>query len=250
MNDLLTYDVARGVAHLELNRPGAANALDLPLAQALRAGIARADADNDVRAVLVTGAGKRFCAGGDVGAILEAPKPEVYIEELALEADAATRALTDLAKPVVAGVQGAVAGAGLALMLSADLIVASPETKFVFAYPSVGLTPDCGLSYLLPRAVGQQRALKFALMSEPANVDDALAWGLITEPAADATGRAREIAIELAGGSALALGESRRLLRGGWENDRASTGAEEARTIGRLMTGAEANDLTRKFISR
>ena len=80
--------------------------------------------------------------------------------------------------PVVAAVQGAVAGAGLALMLSCDLIVADPSTKFVFAYPAIGFTPDCGLSYLLPRSIGQHRALRFALTGEPASAENAYDWGM------------------------------------------------------------------------
>ena len=250
MGDLITYDVADGVAHLELNRPDAANALDLPLAQALRAAVERADSDADVRAVLLTGAGKRFCAGGDVQSFVASSDPEAYLQELALEADAATRALAGLVKPVVAGVRGAVAGAGLALMLSCDLAVADPDTKFVFAYPSIGLTPDCGLSYLLPRAVGQQRALQFALLGKPASVDEALVWGLIAEGADDPVGRARELAVEFADGPARALGETRRLLRAGWETDRISTGVEEARTISEMVTRPEAQELVRRFAGR
>lgn len=250
MGDLITYNVGDGVAQLELNRPEAANALDLPLAQALRAAIDRADSDSDVRAVLVTGAGKRFCAGGDVQSFVASSDPAAYLEELALEADSATRALADLAKPVVAGVRGAVAGAGLALMLSCDLVVAEPDTKFVFAYPSIGLTPDCGLSYLLPRAVGQQRASQFALMGKPASVDDALAWGLIAEAADDPVGRARELAVEFARSAAQALGQTRRLLRAGWETDRVATGAEEARTISEMVAGPEAQELARRFVAR
>lgn len=248
MGDLVTYHVADGVAHLELNRPDVANALDLPLAQALRAEVERADTDGEVRAVLVTGAGKRFCAGGDVASFVASEKPAEYLRDLAFEADAATRALADLAKPVVAGVHGAVAGAGLAIMLSCDLVVANPGTKFVFAYPSIGLTPDCGLSQLLPRAVGQQRALSFALLGRPASVEDALEWGLITEGAEDAVTRARELAVGCAGGPARALGETRRLLRGSWETDRVAVGAEEARTISEMVTDPGTQELIRRFV--
>lgn len=248
MADLVTYDVADGVAHLELNRPDVANALDLPLARALRAGIDRAGSDSGVRAVLVTGAGKRFCAGGDVASFVASEEPPKYLMDLALEADAATRALADLAKPVVAAVHGAVAGAGLAVMLSCDLAVAQSGTKFVFAYPSIGLTPDCGLSQLLPRAVGQQRALSFALLGKPASVDEALAWGLIAEGSDDAATRARELAVECAAGPARALGETRRLLRSGWETDRVDVGAEEARTISEMVTDPSARELIRRFV--
>lgn len=247
---LVEYTVNDGVAHLELNRPDAANALDLPLAHELRAAVAKAGEDESVRGVLMTGAGKRFCAGGDVGAFDAAEDPTAYLHELALGADAATRALAELTKPVVGAVHGAVAGAGLALMLSCDLVVADPATKFVFAYPSIGLTPDCGLSWLLPRAVGQQRALSFALSGKPLPADRALAWGLITEVADHAHARGHELAAELAAGPAQALGETRRLLRAGWAMDRAATGVEEARTISEMVKGPEAQNLIIRFVAR
>lgn len=250
MSDLVTYDVTDGVAHLQLHRPDAANALDLPLARALHAAVDRAGAEDGVRAVLVTGAGARFCAGGDVSSFVVAPDPASYLHELATEADAAVRALADLDKPVVAAVHGAVAGAGLGLMLSCDLVVADPATKFVFAYPGVGLTPDCGVSWLLPRAIGQQRALSFALGGRAVPADEALAWGLVTELADPVAARARELAGSLAAGAARAHGQARRLLRAGWEAGRVPTGAEEARTISEMVLGEEAQALIRRFVAR
>lgn len=249
-SDLVTYDLADGVAHVELNRPDAANALDLPLARALREAIDRVGADDDVRAVLVTGAGKRFCAGGDVSSFAAATDPATYLFELATEADGAMQALGGLTKPVVAAVQGAVAGAGVALMLSCDLVVADRDAKFVFAYPGVGLTPDCGVSYLLPRAVGQQRALAFALGGQALSAEEALSWGLITEVADASAVRAREWAATLGAGPGRALGQARRLLREGWRLSRSETGAEEARTISLMSQGDEARDMIARFLDR
>ena len=174
-----------------------------------------------------------------------------YIHQLATELDAAFRGLGALEKPVVAAVHGAVAGAGLALMLSCDVVVAAPGTKFVFAYPGIGFTPDCGLSYLLPRAIGQQRALAFSLVGKPATAAEALAWGLVGEVAEDAAGARRPSS---PGPSRTARrprsGQVRRLLRQGWEMDRVETGAEEARTITEMVKGAEAQALIAEFVSR
>lgn len=250
MSDLVRYAVQDGVAHLELNRPTAANTLDLDLTRALRAAVDRAEGEDEVRALLLTGAGERFCAGGDVGSFVATSEPAAYLHQLATEADAAVRALASLPKPVVAGVHGAVAGAGLALMLSCDLVVADPGTKFVFAYPAVGLTPDCGVSWLLPRAVGQQRALSFALGGKPLPADEALAWGMVSEVSDGALARARETAATLASGPALALGQARRLLRAGWESDRRAVGVEEARTISTMVGGEEAQALLTRFVRR
>lgn len=250
MDELVRFSVDDGVGHLELNRPGAANALDLPLAYALREAVSRAAEDERVRAVLVAGAGKRFCAGGDVASFVAADDPPEHLRRLATEADAAVQALAAMDKPVVAAVHGAVAGAGLAVMLSCDLIVADPRTRFVFAYPGIGLTPDCGVSYLLPRAVGAQRALAFALGGQPLTAEDALSWGLVTELADPVVDRAREIALALADGPARALGQTRRLLREGWHLGREATGAEEARTIGEMAKGDEAAALIARFVER
>lgn len=248
---LVDYAVAHdGVARIELNRPEASNAVDLPTSQELGEAVARAASDADVHAVLLTGAGPRFCAGGDVASFAAAADQAAYVHELALHLDGVSRALAAMPKPVVAAVHGAVAGAGLALMLSCDVIVAAPATKFVFAYPGIGLTPDCGLSYLLPRAIGQQRALGFALGARPVDAAQALEWGLVTEVVEDAAGRAHDVAATMAAGPAAALGGARRLLRAGWELDRAAVGVEEARTISEQVQGREAQALIARFVAR
>lgn len=246
----VTWAVRDGVAHLELNRPDAANSLDLALARGLQAAVDRVAGDDAVRAVVVSGAGRRFCAGGDVASFADAEDPPAYLHQLAAEADAAVRALAELPVPVVAAVHGAVAGAGLAIMLSCDLVLADPATKFVFAYPSIGLTPDCGVSWLLPRAVGQQRALAFALGGAPLTAEQALEWGLVTEVAAEPRARAEALARSLTEGSAAALGTTRRLLRGAWDQDRAAVGELEARTISQRLATPEARSLVARFLGR
>ncbi|MEO7351182.1 MAG: enoyl-CoA hydratase/isomerase family protein [Marmoricola sp.] len=247
---LVDLTVVDGVAQIGLNRPEDANAFDLNMTRELAAAVERAAGESGVRAVLLTGAGPRFCAGGDVASFATAPDQPAHIHQLATELVAAFRALADLDKPVVVAVRGAVAGAGLALMLSCDVIVSAPASKFVFAYPGIGFTPDCGLSYLLPRAIGQQRALGFALGGRDVDGTQALDWGLVTEVAEDAEARAREVAIEWASGPSTALGETRRLFRAGWELNRISAGAEEARTISRMVEGQEAQSLIARFVAR
>ncbi|MEI2711855.1 MAG: enoyl-CoA hydratase-related protein [Nocardioides sp.] len=250
MTDPVLSTVADGIAHLELNRPEAANAFDMALATALFEAVEWAAGEDQVRAVLLTGSGPRFCAGGDVASFLAGDDVETELRHLALAVDRAVRALEGLAKPVVAAVHGAVAGAGLPLMLSADVVVADPGTKFVFAYPGIGLSPDAGASYLLPRAMGQQRALAFALTGEVLTAQGAQASGLVTQVAEGAADVARGIAQQWAGGPATALGHARRLLRAGWQMEREEMGIEEARTISNLVNGAEAKALIAKFLSR
>lgn len=246
----VTYQTTGGVAHLELNRPGVANAFDLETARRFQELIEAAGDDGEVRAVLVTGAGKRFCAGGDVASFVSAQDQPDYIHQLASELDASFRALAGLDKPVVAAVRGAVAGAGLGLLLSADVAIAAPDTKFAFAYPGIGFTPDCGVSYLLPRAIGSSRALAFALTGQVLLADQARQWGLVAEVDPDPVTRALELASTWASGPAWALGQTRRLLRAGWELGREETGREEARTISEAVRGDEAQALLREFLQR
>lgn len=245
----VAYTVVDGIAHIELNRPEAANGIDMALATGLREAVETARDDEAVRVVLLTGAGKRFCGGGDIAGFVDEEDPD-YLQRLAEEAGAAVIALEDLAKPVVVAVQGAVAGGGLGLMLGGDLIVAQEGTKFVFAYPAIGLTPDCGVSYLLPRAIGQQRALAFALSGRPMSADDALAQGLVAEVVEDAQARAREIAETLAKGASGAFGDSRRLLRASWTRDRATSAQDEAVTLGTRGQGEEARAAFAQFLGR
>ena len=157
MTENVDLVISDGIAHLTLNRPEAANSFDLPTATAFGEAVDQISASSDVRAVLLSGAGKRFCAGGDVASFHVADDPQAYLRELADVLDAAMQRFSALPVATVVAVQGAAAGAGLSVMLGADLIVASRSTKFVTAYAGIGLTPDIGLSWLLPRAVGQVR---------------------------------------------------------------------------------------------
>lgn len=252
MGDLVTYAVADGVAHLELNRPEASNAVDLDTAAALGEAVDAAAGDEAVRVVLLTGAGKRFCAGGDVAAFVGADDQPAYLLELAGVLDGVLQRLAAMPKPVVVGVQGAVAGAGLAVMLSGDLVVAGSSTKFVTAYAGIGLTPDCGLSWLLPRAVGQQRAAEMLLTGRVVTAEEAVACGLVMRSVADdaVLAEAEALAARLAAGPAYALGQARRLARESWAGTRAETGADEARTIAAAVTTDDAQAAIARFLGR
>lgn len=135
-------------------------------------------------------------------------------------------------------------------MLAADVVVAQTDTKFVFAYPGVGLTPDCGVSWLLPRAVGQQRALTFALRNRPLTAATAREWGMVTDVEDDPVTTARALAEEWAAGPAYALGQARRLLRAAWSTERQASGADEAATIGAALNGEEGSRLVAAFLAR
>ena len=252
MADTLTLTVAKGVAHLEMNRPQRSNSFDLPAARAFDAAVRKVESNATVRVLLLTGAGDRFCAGGDVASMVAADDRSAYLKELADVLDGALQRLDAMAKPVVVGVHGAVAGAGIGVMLAGDFVVAERSTKFLTAYAGIGLTPDCGVSWLLPRTVGQQRALQLALTPKTLDGDEALAWGMVSEVVAeDAVGRARIVAEMLAAGPSHALGQARRLIRSSWSVDRATSGADEAVTISQAVEAPEAVALIeQKFAGR
>lgn len=251
-DNLVNYSVADGVAHIELNRPNAANAFDMATAEAFDAAVRAAGEDDAVRAVLLTGAGKRFCAGGDVAAMVAADDQAAFLQELADALDLGARRLDALAKPVVCAVQGAVAGAGNSVMLAADVIVAAESTKFVMAYPGVGLTPDIGVTWLLPRAVGQVRALEYALTGRTLSAVEAREWGLVTSVVADdeVQSAARGLAVKLAAGPVFALGQARRMIRRSWEVSREEAGTDESRTISEAVTTADAQERLKAFTSK
>lgn len=246
------YSVTDGVAHIALARPERSNSFDLPTAQSFGAAVDRAGADPEVRVVLLTGDGPRFCAGGDVASMAAAAEPSAYLQELADELDGALQRLGALEKPVVAAVQGAAAGAGLAVVLTADVVLSARSTKYLTAYAGVGLTPDCGLSWLLPRAVGQQRALELALTGRVLSAEEAQDWGLVTTVVDDAEleEQATALAAKLATAPPFALGQARRLIRSAWTASRAESGADEARTISRAVTTPEAQALVARFAGR
>lgn len=250
MADTLTLKVSGGIAQLEMNRPQQSNSFDLQAARTFAAAVRKVESDEAVRVLLLTGAGKRFCAGGDVASMVVADDRNSYLKELAEVLDGALQHLDEMAKPVVVAVHGAVAGAGIGVMLAGDFVVAERSTKFLTAYAGIGLTPDCGVSWLLPRAIGQQRALQLALTPKTLDGDEALAWGLVSEIVdEDANGRARAVAEELAAGPTRALGQTRRLIRSSWSVDRARSGADESVTISKAVTEPEAAALIERFVS-
>lgn len=245
------FEVRDSIARITLNRPEQSNAFDLDAAREFCAVIERT-AQSAARVVLLTGNGPRFCAGGDVASMVIAEDQAGYLRVLAETLESGLRSMSELPIPVIAAVQGAVAGAGLAVMLSADVVVAAKPTKFLTAYAAIGLTPDCGVSYLLPRAIGQQRALELAITGRVITADEAMAWGLVNsvvEP--DALGVAsEELAARIATGASAALGDARRLIRSSWDLSRPASASAEVDSIANAVTRDEAVSLIAAFTKR
>jgi 2-(1,2-epoxy-1,2-dihydrophenyl)acetyl-CoA isomerase len=249
-NPTVTYAVRDRVATITLNRPESANSLNLDLAHGLFDSLGRADTDPGADAVVIRGAGRRFCAGGDLAAMRSAPDSSVFLAELAGAAHDALRVLNRLSKPTISAVTGAAAGIGFSLALTTDFIVAGDATKFVTAYSAVGLTPDGGLSWLLPRAIGQQRALALIATSDALTAQRALDLGIVTEVCAeqDVVERAHQFAVQLCGRPRHALVEARRLVRSSWTASLDEHLDREAEAISRAVAEESTAALIARFL--
>jgi 2-(1,2-epoxy-1,2-dihydrophenyl)acetyl-CoA isomerase len=229
---LLTRDGA--LARVRFNRPASLNAMDFEMGTLWRDIAHEVTADASVGAVILDAAGPAFCAGGDVVAMATSGAGGEAVTATAhvIHDGIRTWALSD--KPIVAAVQGAVAGGGLGLMLSADYIVASEQAKFVSKYANIGLTPDLGVSTLLPAAVGQRRALQLLLQDRTIDAATALDWGLVAEVVApeQLAARAEEVARFWLENATAAFGQAKRLVRVGADRAFADNLADEAATIG------------------
>lgn len=203
---------AGAVATVVLDRPARFNALTRDVRLGLAAVLGELDADAGVRAVVLTGEGRAFCAGQDLD---ELPEDGDLGRLLADEYEPMVRALAGLRVPLVAAINGPAAGAGLGLALAADIRVMAEDAFLSAAFAGIGLVPDSGVSRLLVDAVGHGRAAEIALTGRRVPADEALALGLVARvvPTADVRGEADAIASRLAAGPTRALGLTRRLLR-------------------------------------
>lgn len=234
MSDSILVDVEGGLARVTFNRPAYLNAMDFEMGTRWRDVAREITSDASVGAVILDASGPAFCAGGDVVAMATSGASGADVTGMAgvIHEGIATFALSD--KPIVAAVQGAVAGGGLGLMLTADYIIAADSAKFVSKYANIGLTPDLGVSTLLPAAVGQRRALQLLLQDLTIDAETALDWGLVTEvvPRDGVAGRAEEVARFWLDNATAAFGQAKRLVRVGADRTFAENLDDEAASIG------------------
>jgi 2-(1,2-epoxy-1,2-dihydrophenyl)acetyl-CoA isomerase len=214
----LRYDVADRVATLTLARPAALNALTIKLKEELLSALRAAERDRDVRAVVLTGEGRAFCAGQDLRERLE-PEAVPLGEEIRLRYNPLVRALRGLSKPTLASVNGVAAGAGVSLALACDVRVASEVASFVLAFGRIGLVPDSGASWVLPRLVGSSKAMELALLDDPLSATDAERFGLVARvvPADRLAHEAAGIAGRLAALAPTAVALTKRSLARAWD---------------------------------
>ena len=223
-NETIRVEEVEGVRTITLHRPDVLNAFNVPLLEALGAALQDAARDDVVRCLVLTGAGRAFCSGQDLGELtasyaegapidLEARLHELYHPVIV--------AIRTMEKPVVAAVNGVAAGAGCSLALACDLRVAAESASFIQAFVHVGLVPDCASTFMLPRLVGMARALELAWTGRRVAAGEALETGLVNQVVADAAlgDAAGKLARQLAEQPVTALGLIKRAMNAAWTSD-------------------------------
>ncbi|HEV8068510.1 MAG TPA: enoyl-CoA hydratase-related protein [Planctomycetaceae bacterium] len=176
-------ELSDSVLRVTLNRPDKLNALTDLMLQELHAAFAQAAGDKATRCVLLTGAGKGFCPGQDLANVQEMSRGgrPAYGEHIRSNYNPLILAMTRLPKPIVAAINGVAAGAGMSLAIACDVRVASEKASFLQAFVNIGLVPDSGSTWLLPRLIGRQRALELMLSGRKLSAAEALEWGLVNQ---------------------------------------------------------------------
>ncbi|MGZ0712460.1 enoyl-CoA hydratase/isomerase family protein (plasmid) [Coraliomargarita sp. W4R53] len=251
MSDSIILDISGGLARVTFNRPAYLNAMGFEMGQRWREVAHEVTNDASVGAVILDAAGPAFCAGGDVFEMGTSGAKGEDVTAMARTIHEGIRTFVESDKPIVAAVQGAVAGGGLGLMLTADYIVASDSSKFVCKYANIGLSPDLGVSTLLTQAVGQRRALQLALQDRALSAQEALEWGLVAEvlPHSEIAARAEAVAQFWLDNATAAFGQAKRLLRTGSERTFRENLDDEAATIGASFNTDESKLRVAGFVA-
>ena len=239
----LRIEIADAVATITLDRPDALNALTVALKEELLVALEGVAADPAVRAVVLTGAGRAFCAGQDLRERLQ-PDAAPLDTEIRVRYNPLIRAMRGMPKPIVGAINGIAAGAGASLAFACDIRIAADGASFLLAFGRVGLIPDSGATWLLPRLVGGAKAAELALTAEPLSAVDAERFGLVARvvPADALLAEAHALAARLAAGAPLALALTKRALDRGWEatlEEQLETEAESQGAAGATADHAE-----------
>lgn len=251
--ETLGWDRDGAVVRITLNRPDAANGMNALLARELAAAAARCDGDRSVKAVVLTGSGRFFSAGGDLRAMgTHEGSTKAVVKGIADDLHRAMSTFARMPAPLVVAVNGVAAGAGFGLAVSGDLVLAATSASFTMAYTRAGLSPDGGATYLLPRLVGLRRAQELIFTNRLLSAEEAAAWGLVTRvvPDEELADAAAELAGQLADGPLDAHGSVKQLLLTSFGNGPEEQMEIEARAIAANADGPAGREGVRAFLEK
>ena len=252
--DVLLIERRGGTAVLTLNRPEARNALDPSLREAFAAAIPQLRDDPEVKAVVITGTGGHFCAGGDVKAMKPSNPAQDKVfgtRERLLRLDRWFDELVDLEKPVIAAVDGVAFGAGLSLALAADYVFATPRARFCSVFARLGFVPDAGAMYLLPRAVGLARAKDMVFSARVVEAPEALSIGLVQKVCdGDVLQAALAHAERFHAAPTTAIGIAKSIMNHAFESERREVYAQEALAQALCLQSDFHKEAARRFVEK
>jgi 2-(1,2-epoxy-1,2-dihydrophenyl)acetyl-CoA isomerase len=250
---VLLFEQEGAVARLTLNRPAAANAIDMSLARELMLAAIRCDEDESIRCVLITATGRFFCAGGDIrGFVAAGASIASLLKEMTAYYHMAVARFMRMNKPLIVAVNGTAAGAGFSLALIGDLVIAARSAQFTAAYTALGVSSDGGLSWFLPRLIGLRQAQELVITNRVLSAEDALSLKLITRVSENEalSQDAMRAAQELAAGPTKAYGSIRRLLLRSSESSLESQLEEESRALAETASSAHGREGISAFIAK
>ena len=257
MSDHVRLDIQDNIATLTLNRPEARNALSVEMREGLSEYLTQVDMDSKVRCVVLRGAGGHFMAGGDIKGFrerqaLSAEEKRGMLLRGIHDLHFAVYRMRKMAKPVIAGVQGAAAGAGLSLVAACDMAIAADTAFFTLAYAKIGLSPDASSTYFLPRMMGVKRAFELMYLADRLDAETAMEFGLVNRvvPEAELGQAVDEMAKRLAAGPTFAYGRGKALLNGSLHQTLESQLELEAFAIADCMDSEDFDEGTKAFVEK
>jgi 2-(1,2-epoxy-1,2-dihydrophenyl)acetyl-CoA isomerase len=255
MSSFSTLEFVRdgAVARISLDRPDAANGLSMEMAKELLEVSIACRSDAGIRAVILTGRGRFFCAGGDLkGFVDNADKLYPFVKELTTHLHSAIVNFARMRAPLIVAVNGAAAGAGFSLAAAGDLVLAARSAKFSMAYTGAGLVPDGSSSWYLPRIVGIRRTQELMLTNRRLSSDEALDWGIVTRVVEDAdlAAEADKLALQIASGPTVAFGAVKKLLALSFESSLEAQLEHESQAISEAAITADGREGVAAFFAK
>ncbi|MEC8645244.1 MAG: enoyl-CoA hydratase-related protein [Pseudomonadota bacterium] len=251
--ETLDFSISNNIATITLNRPENANALNPIMAKELSNMAIECDENKDIRAVIIEGSGKMFCAGGDLKAFSDAgDSAPALIKQMAGDLHIAISRFSRMDAPTIAAINGTAAGAGFSIAISADVVISTKSAKFVMAYTNAGLSPDGSSTYFLPRRIGDRRARELMLTNRVLSAEEALDWGLINKivDQKNLSTTTRELAEEFASGPTLAYGKVKNLLNASFDNGLETQMELETRGISDMARSSDGREGIQAFLNK